>query len=550
MLAIASTISLPGERTVDSPWSMRYFDTHQAMQLDLNWMAVHAESLPAIDVITDTGLTAHLAQAGPSKVTDWHYVPISGASTAQDVAELIRMTSASDGVFASPMLLGGTHMLPWIPTQELIVQLRSGHTLAEVPMTETALGGHTGMGMLTSEATNGIHAMQLADEMASNAAVEWAQPNAIWWAKHFYTPNDPQYPSQWALNATNDMDMDAPECWDITLGDASIVVGILDDGIDQNHPDISTVPGADFTNENTGGNHTTVCDGHGSCVGGCVSATIDNNIGITGLAPGCRVMALRIFNSIDFFGFCLGFLETEDAWIVNGIGHGVTNGVRVTNSSWGGGAPSSAVTTAFINAENAGVINFGAAGNDGTSTISYPASLPSVNAVAASNSSGNLASFSTFGNGLFITAPGEGILTTDWTGSNGFGNGDYTTIDGTSFAAPYAAAVAALVLSMDPTLSPNEVEDIMAATAMDRGPSGYDTQFGWGLANAAAAVAAVDTTDPCEGDVDGNNTVGADDLLAVIAAWGSSDQDADVNGDNVVGTDDLLALIANWGDCS
>ena len=261
-------------------------------------------------------------------------------------------------------------------------------------------------------------------------------------------------------------------------------------------------------------------------------------------------MALRIFNSIDFFGFCFGFLETEDAWIVNGIGHGVTNGVRVTNSSWGGGAPSSAVTTAFVNAENAGVINFGAAGNDGTSTISYPASLPSVNAVAASNSSGNLASFSTFGIGLFITAPGEGILTTDWTGSNGFGSGDYTTIDGTSFAAPYAAAVAALVLSMDPTLSPNEVEDIMAATAMDRGPSGYDTQFGWGLANAAAAVAAVDTTDPCEGDVDGNNTVGTDDLLAVIAAWGSSDQDADVNGDNVVGTDDLLALIANWGDCS
>ncbi|MCH2142438.1 MAG: S8 family serine peptidase [Phycisphaerales bacterium] len=548
-LAIASTISMPGARTVDSPWSMRYFDTHQAMQLDLDWIAVHAESLPTLDLVAHDGITAHLSQAGSSQVTDWHYVPVSGASTAQDVAALIHMTSETDGVFASPMLLGGTHLLPWIPTQELIVQIRAGHDLGDTPMLEEGLGGHAGMCRIDTEASNGLIVMQLAETMARNPAVEWAQPNAIWWAKQFYTPNDPQYGSQWALNNNNDMDMDAPECWDITFGDASIVVAILDDGIDQNHPDISSVPGADFTNENTGGNHTTVCDGHGSCVGGCVSATIDNNIGVTGVAPGCRVMATRIFNSIAFFGFCFGFIETTDAWIVNGIGHTVTAGARVTNSSWGGGAPSSAVSTAFNNAEAAGVIHFGAAGNDGSSTISYPASLASVNAVAAINSSGNLASFSTYGSGLFCSAPGESILTTDWTGSNGFASGDYTTIDGTSFAAPYAAGVAALVLSMDPSLTPDEVEDIMADTAMDRGSSGYDTQYGWGIANAAAAVAAVDTTDPCQGDVDGNGNVGADDILAIIAAWGSSDPDADINGDGLVGTDDILILIANWGDC-
>jgi len=548
--SLSLATDLPGTRTVESPWPAPYLDTQLSLEVDLDWIAVKpaGDALPSISarngpwtVITDG--------AWASSVHGWHMLPVTGAQTADDIADATRQLADESGAFASPVFIGGTHRLPWIPTDSLIVQVRPGTLGTDFDLIQSDLGGQIGMHHIGSDARTGIEVLRLASTLTARGDTLWAQPNAIWWAQHFYTPNDPDYSSQWALNNGNDMDMDAPECWDTTFGDASIVVSILDDGIDQNHTDISQVPGEDFTDENTGGHHTMTCDGHGSCVGGCVSATIDNNIGVTGVAPGCRVMATRIFNAIDFFGFCLGFIETTDAWIVNGIGFAVDQGARVTNSSWGGGSPSSAVTTAFNNAEAAGVINFGAAGNDGSSTISYPASLDSLNAISAINSGGNLASFSTYGSGLFCSAPGEGILTTDWTGSNGFGSGNHTTIDGTSFASPYAAGVAALVLSMDPSLSPDEVEDIMAATAMDRGSSGYDTQYGYGVVNAAAAVAAVDTTEPCTGDVDGSGHVGTDDLLALIAAWGTSDLDADIDGDGTVGTDDLLTLIAAWGPC-
>jgi len=261
-------------------------------------------------------------------------------------------------------------------------------------------------------------------------------------------------------------------------------------------------------------------------------------------------VAARIFNAIDFFGFCLGFIETTDAWIVNGISWAANNGARVTNSSWGGGSPSSSVTTAFNQTRAAGVVHFGAAGNDSSSNISYPASLASLYAISAINSSGNLASFSTYGNGLAFSAPGEGILTTDWVGSGGFDGGNYVTIDGTSFASPYAAGVAALVLSADASLTPDEVGDIMAVSAMDRGASGYDTSYGYGVVNAAGAVAEVDPAEDCQGDVDGDGSVGTNDLLAVIAAWGAcSGCPADINDDGWVGTDDILGVIAAWGSC-
>ncbi len=550
MLTTAALADMPGDRAVESPWTTRYFDTHLDMQLDLDWIAVQSADLSNDHITVTGGPTADLSKARSGSVHQWFYVPVTDAATPQDIADIVVAVSAIDNTFASPIFLGGTHNLPWIPTSELIVQLRDGHTLEGVTIIDHDLGEYTGMTRIATAATTGLDTLRLVEEIAQHPSVEWAQPNAIWWAKHFYVPNDPNYASQWALNNSNDMDMDAPECWDTIFGDASIIVSILDDGIDQNHADISQVPGEDFTNENTGGHHTMICDGHGSCVSGCIAATIDNNIGISGVAPGCRVMATRIFNAIDFFTFCLGFIETTDAWIVNGIGWAVNNGARVTNSSWGGGSPSSSVTTAFNNAEAAGVIHFGAAGNDGSSNISYPASLASLNAISAINSSGNLASFSTYGNGLFACAPGEGILTTDWSGSNGFGNGDWVTIDGTSFASPYSAGVAALILSVDPTLTPDEVEDIMAATATDRGSNGYDTQYGWGIVNAAAAVAAVDTGPECPTDINGDGMTGADDILAVIADWGCAGCPSDIDGDGYTGTNDLLAVIASWGPCN
>jgi len=134
------------------------------------------------------------------------------------------------------------------------------------------------------------------------------------------------------------------------------------------------------------------------------------------------------------------------------------------------------------------MVHFASAGNDSDTNINYPSSLASVNSIAAVNDDGNLASFSDSGTGLAFTAPGDDIWTTDRTGSDGGSNSDYALVDGTSFASPYAAGVAALVLSVDDLLGAAEVEQIMQDTARDLGAPGYDTTFGWGLVNANQAL--------------------------------------------------------------
>jgi hypothetical protein len=166
------------------------------------------------------------------------------------------------------------------------------------------------------------------------------------------------------------------------------------------------------------------------------------------------------------------------------------------------------------------------------------------------SSNGSLASFSTHGSGLFISAPGEGIRTTDRTGSAGYGSGNTTTIDGTSFASPYAAGVAGLVLSVDPSLSPDELEDVLSSTAVDYGSNGYDTNFGHGFINAQAALESIDPVEECFGDLDGDAVVGVKDLLALISQWGSCGGcSGDLDDNAVVNVKDMLALISVWGDC-
>jgi subtilisin family serine protease len=253
---------------------------------------------------------------------------------------------------------------------------------------------------------------------------------------------------------------------------------------------------------------------------------------------------------MDIFGFCLGFLEFQESWAINGITWAADTGARVTNSSWGGGSPMSGITNAFNTTRAAGVFHVAAAGNDGSTTIGWPASLDSLISVAAMSSNGTLASFSTHGNGLFISAPGESIRTTDRSGGDGYGSGNTTTIDGTSFASPYTAGVAALVLSVDPTLTPDEMENVLSSTAVDYGNSGYDTTFGHGFVNAKAALDLVDDGTSCVGDINGDGSVGVADLLAVVDQWGAcSGCDEDIDGDGIVGVGDLLAIVEAWGAC-
>lgn len=130
------------------------------------------------------------------------------------------------------------------------------------------------------------------------------------------------------------------------------------------------------------------------------------------------------------------------------------------------------------------MVHFAASGNSGSSPVNYPARYASVIAVGAANRNGSRASFSTYGSGLEFLAPGEQIVTADRSGSSGYVGGDYATVEGTSFASPYAAGVAALLLSREPNLTPDQVLERMRQSCRDMHTTGYDTVTGWGLLNA------------------------------------------------------------------
>jgi subtilisin family serine protease len=490
---------------------------------------------PALRGAGLSGATVHA-----STVPGWSYImmPRDGGTLASAELAVMRLAARADLDTASLVYLGRGG-LPEIPTRDLLIQFAEGATAAErdallaahgAVIIERDAAGTAGLVRARTGLKIGGAILDAALALNDHPAVEWAQSDRIFWARRMGgPPNDPMFAQQWALEQASDEDMDALTAWSITSGDPSVRVVVLDSGTQQNHPDISQVAGQTFTGSSSNGDPGNACDNHGTAVAGCVAATMNNGIGIAGIAPDARVQAAKIFNEVNFLGlFCLPFLESQDSWTAAGINWAASSGAHVTNSSWGGGSPSAAITNAFDSTRAQGVLHFAAAGNDGTSTVSYPASLASISAVAALDSSGNRASFSTFGAGLFISAPGAAILTTDRTGSAGYGGSDYTTIDGTSFASPYAAGVAALVLSANPALTPAEVESILAQTAVDKGPAGYDTGYGWGFINAGAAVQAA-AGNPCTADLaEPFGVLDLADIQAFTAAFIAGDPLADL----------------------
>jgi subtilisin family serine protease len=533
-----------------------HFKTSINLTADVSMIAVFDENgTPEVpDFVADS--TQSFSE---SSVPGWAYVKTSQGMKSFDSIEqtVSKLVESSTYDFVSPVFLGETG-LPYIPTRDLIVQRTLDSNQKTV---ETLLRSHgeildvnfSGMNRVyrvRTTLTDGRDVLVLANELAAMDIFAFAESDAIAWVKPGHMPNDTEFNQQWGLHQSNDHDMDLPEAWDISMGNEDIVVVVLDSGIDQNHPDIHQLTGETFTGSSSNGNPSNGCDNHGTAVSGCVAATIDNNQGVAGVAPHCWVRAGKIFNEMDLFGFCFGFLEFQESWAINGITWAADSGARVTNSSWGGGSPMSGITNAFNTTRDAGVFHVAAAGNDGSSTISWPANLDSLISVAAMSSNGTLASFSTHGNGLFISAPGESIRTTDRSGGDGYGSGNTTTIDGTSFASPYTAGVAALVLSVDPTLTPDELENVLSSTAVDYGSGGYDTTFGHGFVNAKAALDAVDDGTSCAGDLDGDGSVGVADLLGVVDQWGScSGCSGDIDGDGTVGVGDLLAIVDAWGPC-
>src|SRR3989338_2380272 len=279
-------------------------------------------------------------------------------------------------------------------------------------------------------------------------------------------------------------------------------IGIIDSGINYNHPDLVGVyaGGHDFVQEDdsTGDGPMDVY-GHGTHVAGTACAT-DNGIGVVGVAPDCDLYALRVLNDDGVGSWSRTIAAMEWA---------VAHGIQVVNLSLGNSKnPGTAVKRAFDNAAAAGVVIVAAAGNSGNmagkgDNIIYPAKYASVIAVGATDSSNKRASFSSTGSALEIVAPGVSVLST-WNDSTSYLNpqpiclnGDcwYKFGSGTSMASPHVAGVAALIIASGLVSNTNglngiydEVRAKLNSTATDLGTAGKDTQYGYGLVNAAAAA--------------------------------------------------------------
>ena len=312
--------------------------------------------------------------------------------------------------------------------------------------------------------------------------------------------NDPLFSQQWGLNNTGsvgvaDADIDAPEAWDHETGSDQIIVAIIDEGVDIQHPDYmnrivtpyDATDGDDIQDPNP-------WDGHGTACAGIAAASAQNSIGVAGVAWDVRIMPIRIaFSNCSTCDWVTSVAIVED-----GLRTAVDRGAHVLSNSWGGGLPSNAITAAIDYAiSNDRVVVF-AAGND-AGPVSYPGNLSSSRTMITVSATNEWDEFKTttsqdgenwwgsnFGPEINIAAPGVHIYTTDIHGSDGYVNGDYVAnFNGTSSATPFVAGAAALLLSHDQSLTPAQIRDRFQNCADDLGAPGFDNQFGHGRLNVA-----------------------------------------------------------------
>ena len=356
----------------------------------------------------------------------------------------------------------------------------------------------------------------IVEELNANPAVEYAELNHRYYILGI--PNDPRYDDQWAHEI-----MGSAAAWDLTTGSSAVIIAIIDSGIDENHPDLrdKIVAGYDFVDDDTTPHDL---NGHGTHCAGIAAALTNNLTGVAGMDWQARIMPVRAMDA-DGGGY------VSD--LAAGIRWAYEHGADVISLSLGGLEPSQTLENAVNDAHAAGSLIVAAMGNYRLSAPSpyppnptmYPAANDNVMAVAATTRDDVYAYYSQYGPHCDIAAPGgemtylgdpDGILSTLPT-YDGFylqteygHSKNYHYLQGTSMATPYVAGLAALVWSLNPSLTPNEVQTTLQITAEDLGALGKDQDYGWGRIDAYRAVLAhlPPTLQPISNpDGDGNYTI-------------------------------------------
>ncbi|MFS0785225.1 S8 family peptidase [Shouchella sp. 1P09AA] len=245
---------------------------------------------------------------------------------------------------------------------------------------------------------------------------------------------------------------------------SGVNVAVLDTGIDP-HPDLNVQGGVSFVPGESGSDDG---NGHGTHVAGTIAA-LDNNEGVLGVAPEVDLFAVKVLSSSGS-----GSISS----IAQGLEWAADNDMDVANLSLGSPSPSQTLEQAVNDASDSGVLVVAASGNSGTASLGYPARYDNAMAVGATDQSDNLASFSQYGEGLDIVAPGVGVEST-------YPGGGYDSLSGTSMATPHVAGAAALVKQQNPSWTNDQIRAHLNDTATDLGDS---FRFGSGLLNAENAL--------------------------------------------------------------
>lgn len=391
---------------------------------------------------------------------------------------------------------------PVHPTHQISFLLKKGYNIDAIEpfLKNRATFSRTNFGTLMLKVINSdIDIFSLANEIYESGIVEYCHPDFI---ANIIPTDDPLYSEQYYLHNTGqfagqyNMDIGLPEAWDITKGSNQIIVAVFDQGV-EDHEDLNDLYGntrvlAGYT-PLTNGNGTPLHagDAHGEACAGIIAAS-HNELDIKGIAPNVKILPINILA-----------LGTTDQQVADGINWAWQHGADILSNSWGK-APGNYVDS-YVNALNnamtlgrngKGCVVVFSAGNNGESGIDFPNGTPGVICVSALNRWGNLSSYSSRGDRIDLCAfggedkDGKDIRTLDRMGNPGYNTGNtISNFNGTSAACPQVSGVAALILSLNPNLTSQQVTSLLKSQSVDMGIVGHDNDFGDGRVYATKAVA-------------------------------------------------------------
>jgi thermitase len=401
------------------------------------------------------------------------------------------------GIFVASCLLvllfafAGSAQAARYDTHTVIVKYASGVTTAERLALFDSAGVTATVGSVAGVGAKVVRVSAdpavVAERLNRSALVDYAEPNFI--LTSTATPNDPLFPELYGMNNTGqtggsaDADIDAPEGWDAAgLGSfpatGGVKIGIVDTGIDQTHPELS----GKVANcaDGLGG---MVVEGecvddslHGTHVAGTIAAKANNATGVAGVDFNASLAICKALRG----GAGVGL--TSD--VASCIAWTHSKGAKVISMSLGGGASTTlqnAVAAAWENGSATGSVLVAAAGNDGNSTVSYPAGYAQVVSVAATDHNDAKADFSNTNADVEIAAPGVDVLST-------IPGGQYAELSGTSMATPHVSGVTGVLWQLFPADTASGIRSRLDGAVDDLGPAGRDQSFGFGRANLCKAA--------------------------------------------------------------